>query len=452
MGDSANTFDGKSPAGVNFLVFCLSVVLQNCLDEHFKSVLVPSDPDIFYDCYNQLVKFANELVHRSPQPELVRSNRSLRLCFGKFSLPVYFQLRQQEILQPIENLENSDNLWDKAGPEGNFRSKYPTALLRSLEIIWEPPVFLAPICDRFFELFCQLINRFISSWVEKATTIDDVPSTQNSTANQAAVPSTVANGTINNRGRLASTPSGDEDTLRPKTSDLLTRVIVDSIQFQLEVQKLFNVKVKSILNDCGVQNLEVFEQLLVDWTKRLQTGLNAVKHHLAADVSQHSRRLLQGVNEIPRQYRWTRKDAPNNPSVYIQTAFGVLTDFNDHSVSILSAETISEVNNSCLSVLVPDYAENIRKVLVSNDQIAKSLKTLKKSNTASGQLSAKANEGATGLSDDEKIRLQLSLDIKEFQRLVAMELSKHGKLSERVERLVAGLSDLLKPPTMQQAE
>ena len=40
-----------------------------------------------------------------------------------------------------------------------------------------------------------------------------------------------------------------------------------------------------------------------------------------------SRALSVGVGEVPRQYRWTRKEAPTEPSVYLGTGLAPLEAF-----------------------------------------------------------------------------------------------------------------------------
>lgn len=82
--------------------------------QHFSSVLVPSDRQLFHKCYSTVSSFI--LNWEEPQ----RSRTILRIIRDRFNLVVYFKLETHQFLSDFEEFADPSKLTIvDDGPHGN---------------------------------------------------------------------------------------------------------------------------------------------------------------------------------------------------------------------------------------------------------------------------------------------------------------------------------------------
>jgi len=130
---------------------------------------------------------------------------------------------------------------------------------------------------------------------------------------------------------------------------------------------------------------------------------------------------LASVVEVPRQYRWTRKEAPTHPSPYLSTALEPVRRLLQTSSVKLSDDTafINGILERVFSSVVNSYTENLKSVFESVEKISSSLSRLKTKGASTGARTSGTPENVGAVTDEQKIRLQLRLDVEEFEKLVS---------------------------------
>ena len=111
--------------------------------------------------------------------------------------------------------------------------------------------------------------------------------------------------------------------------------------------------------------------------------------------------IVKSVNDIPRQYRRTQRAPPSEPSQYIQQLVSPISDFCEKCPNVISwTETLYDS-------IVVEFQSSIVDVLEASRKMEASLAKLQ-------QMRKKQQKSDDGLSDDEKIRKQIQLDVESF--------------------------------------
>ena len=161
--------------------------------------------------------------------------------------------------------------------------------------------------------------------------------------------------------------------------------------------------------------------------------------------------MVKSVVDIPRMYRRTNREVPSKPCTYVTTIVDELKTFQTSQKKSCSLAVLSSwLGNSCDSILGL-YLVQVQDVLSNVTKMEESLKKLKKVRERGGGAAGK--DKAAGLSDDDKIRLQLYLDVMfllreigsdEMGSLERVVRGENGvKIKEVVEQAVGGfISDI----------
>ncbi|KAF7488176.1 Conserved oligomeric Golgi complex subunit 2 [Sarcoptes scabiei] len=130
--------------------------------------------------------------------------------------------------------------------------------------------------------------------------------------------------------------------------------------------------------------------------------------------------LMNQVNDIPRLYRRTNKEKPKEESQFIGKCIERLT----RSLKLFEKNQIFESKKLWLNELINDlslyYKQLTLEVLTSVQKTEDSLRKLKK---AKSNYSIGGNKDSNTMSDDNKIRLQIYLDVQIFGEKLQKELA-----------------------------
>lgn len=128
---------------------------------------------------------------------------------------------------------------------------------------------------------------------------------------------------------------------------------------------------------------------------------------------------LEAVKNIPRLYRRTNKEAPSKSSQFVSSVLKPVREFLVQTQPLIEQQQRQAWAATILQTLLVKYHAITGDVLTSIKRTEDSLMRLKRSRKqtgpgASGQ--AVNQESQSPMSDDDKIRLQFSLDTEEFGR------------------------------------
>jgi hypothetical protein len=174
--------------------------------------------------------------------------------------------------------------------------------------------------------------------------------------------------------------------------------------------------------------------------KQLETKIPVFLGFIAGTLVRRCHETLIAVRAIPGQYRMTNKDAPTKASAFVSailtpyssymTANSTIlgpkmeSDVRDHLVPALLFRFDSFFCSSCkerkqnfcdprYNNLVTELLNTIKKAEDSLMRLKTKRKGIKATSESSSQISTNA-EAKASLSDEDKIRLQLLLDVEGF--------------------------------------
>ncbi|KAF8569212.1 hypothetical protein P879_05918 [Paragonimus westermani] len=393
--------------------------------------------------YTTSRSFVNTLetrIQSNKQLQAFRNHPAYQQFFNKWSLPVYFQIRFQEIAGSLEQAIQG-GLTSARSSKEDCLLHVTEVLLAQLQRCWADGVFLQSVRHRFMKLTLQLLSRyavFVESQLQtskicKETTDLDNTSPPNldlliyllidchrvSVYVRTELPNIILSA-------LGSAISGGE----PGTShaDWLEDCLEESAQHLLAVVKPLDEIILVITERDDPQVRPRAAVLAVVWFKFLSE--EATRACMSA-----SRQLM----DVPRQYRRTNRTLPTTPSGYVSTMVRPLSHLAE-----LGQKTSSENARDALAVLVCKCIEQVTKAYVgqltellnSVKKMEDSLRKLREARRGTPTTTQTAINTAGVYSDDDKIRHQLYLDSCAFRDEISLLWGVDADTKANLQRVV----------------
>lgn len=320
-----------------------------------------------------------------------RSHISYSTFRKRWSLPVYFQLRFQEIAGTFESKLNepldTQLIEDTSKSTQNPWHFNATSLVVDLiHRCWSPEVYLPGLSHRFWKLTLQLLARY-GAWVSGLATKDQ---DKNS---------------ISTRSVLYLLQDG-------QSVCQLTRSLVDSTIY---------ARFPSVKNSV---RKEVLDDALEDCCTVITNATQAVKDSVVDTLAGSCKKVLRECLTIPKQYRHTKKPMASDPSPYVGKVLQSIKKFTDDY-----GQEIDDCQKEWILPLCEHITENFETfaqgILVAEDKMEQQLNSLKRIRKK------KQDSETAALSDQEKIRLQLWIDVSAYVK----ELDSIGVTKDNLERL-----------------
>ncbi|KAF4793400.1 component of oligomeric golgi complex 2 [Turdus rufiventris] len=169
--------------------------------------------------------------------------------------------------------------------------------------------------------------------------------------------------------------------------------------------------IKPKLEMIGFKNISCIAGALEDSKTSLSACVPTLNNRIIQDLSESSFAYLKSALEVPRLYRRTNKEVPTKASPYVDSALKPFYRLQNDYRDTLKQPMIHQWLEGALSESTQKYYETVSDVLSSVKKMEESLKRLKQA-----RRTATSNPVGTngGMSDDNKIRLQLALDVEYF--------------------------------------
>jgi len=317
---------------------------------------------------------------------------------NKWNLPVYFQIKFQDIAGNLETALMSP--WDPVKEENsNFHLNVSQVLWSNMHTCWSPDVYLYQLCHRFWKLTLQLVSRYCY-WIQEVVQ-NELQVTTSASTDTNLITDSSANTQENRKPSILLSDAimlvSDIQALSPK----LLSFCFDTVQPQL---------VNLRFDDVGLlkESMQEFQELL---TKQIP----ALAVYVIESVSLQCGNSLKLVGDIPRLYRRTNKEAPTKASTYVSNILQPLQNFLEQQRHHLSDDIKSEWGMEILGQVSQQYHKATSNVLISVKKMEESLSRLKK---ARDRGNANLIGATSGITDDDKIRLQLSLDVQHYGKMI----------------------------------
>ncbi|KAM5163878.1 conserved oligomeric Golgi complex subunit 2 [Mantella aurantiaca] len=394
--------------GYDFLVNSVWPEISCGLEERLPSLFNPGNPDIFHQKYIVSMDFLRNFERQCGSQASVkrlRAHPSYHNFNKRWNLPVYFQLRFKEIAGCLESALVSP--MQDVSDGHMFCLQASSVLWTCLTTCWSDQIFLPLLAHRFWKLTLQLLSRycvFIKETASRAISecnLSEYKGFLQSTNKDAASVGVVSE-------EQAATIPTEAQFSRLSTHQLILLVAdVDKIIDQLPI---LTDMIETKLSLIGFTNMAVIKGALEDIFTSLSASLLVINNRISVNLSESCLVYLKNTLEVPRLYRRTNKDVPTRPSFYIENAFKPLFVLQNEYENILKQTSKAKWLKGALSECAHKYYETVSDVLSSVKKMEDSLKRLKQARKTA--FSSNSTNG--GISDDNKIRLQLALDVEYF--------------------------------------
>ncbi|CAH0594060.1 unnamed protein product [Chrysodeixis includens] len=370
-----------------FLVNCFWCEVENRLEVNLASIFAPGNPQIFYRRYSESIEFIKKLEgYCSPEDvQLIHQSPEYKSFQRRWNLPVYFQIRFQEIagsyeaaLQKSPSLENNDD----------FVLKETYKCWCAVQECWAEGVYIEALAHKFWKLTLQLLSRY-ATWANAYCT-QRIP------------------------------------TQKHEPTNVNKNLIDNSINIYVDVQALLR-RLPSLLElvqtKITLDNKDLLGQSLRSSEVALQGTKQKIKECIVNELYDNFNGHLKQVSDIPRLYRKTNRSVPTKPCAYIDVVSNALKEFNQEAAIKLDNAFILELFESLFNIMTVSYYKYVEDVLTSVQRTEESLRRLKQIR----EINSPQSSDSAGVTDGDKIRLQLSVDVASYGALAAaLRLDVHS--------------------------
>ncbi|XP_041354010.1 conserved oligomeric Golgi complex subunit 2-like [Gigantopelta aegis] len=396
--------------GYDFLVNSVWPEIVSNLEARTPSIFAPGNPDIFHEKYLLSMEFLarfERMCGSQASVKRLRDHASYQTFMTKWSLPVYFQIRFQEIAGAFEfslitGLNNADS-------SSEFQLLCTSILWEMLGRGWAGDVFLPSLVHRFWKLDLQLLSRY-TTWLDEIYEEENTRR-KDQTGDKHTKP---VSGGGNGEPVRSFSPHPPESSANPPiTIGQIVCLICDSEKLTQMLPGLFDTTVLPRLQEANVQDAATLKDCLDDCKTAIEARLPKFQQFIVGDIITQCSVYLKQVSDIPRLYRRTNREVPSKPSTYAGNLLKPLRLFVDEHRATLGDKQRHDLLVHVFTTIAQQYYDVTCEVLTSVKKMEDSLKRLKK---ARG--SDKSSGGTHGMTDDDKIRQQLCVDVATFGKEV----------------------------------
>lgn len=287
--------------GYNFLFNSFWSAIEERLELNLSSIFAPGDPQKFYQKYKCTLEFLTRIEMIIDDAELVEKfhQHPQYITFQtRWNLPVYFQIRFQEIaasLEKICEIDWSNMLAPSAGESNQMQVKVFIEVISCVARCWMDGIYLDQLFHKFFKLTFQLIARGIQ-WVREVLQL--------------------------------TTDRFEHPTVDLQTFfTILHRDIGTFILKLPQVEQLVSQKLsespalKQKVDDSSIKKcFESPRESLVELQRTIES-------QIVQKLLQVSIKSIRNVQDIPRLFRKTNRDVPAKHLPYVDQIIQPVGDF-----------------------------------------------------------------------------------------------------------------------------
>ncbi|XP_025050633.1 conserved oligomeric Golgi complex subunit 2 isoform X2 [Alligator sinensis] len=409
-GGAISSEKANTVPGYDFLVNSVWPEIVRGLEEKLPTLFNPGNPEVFHEKYTTSMDFVRKFERQCGSQASVkrlRSHPTYHSFNNKWNLPVYFQIRFREIAGALE-AALSDSL-EEAPAESSYCLLATHMVWVSLLKCWSDQIFLPLLTHRLWKLTLQILARysvFINELLLRPISNESTKDNKKSVATiskESAV-------NLNSREDQGSVPSPETQPLPSISNIQLVYVAADLEKLQEQLPELLEI-IKPKLEMIGFKNLSCITGALEDSKASLSACMPTLNDRIIQDLSENCFSYLKSALEVPRLYRRTNKEVPTKASPYVDSALKPFYRLQSEYKDILKQPMVRQWLEGALSESTQKYYETVSDVLSSVKKMEESLKRLKQARKTVTSNSVGSNGG---MSDDNKIRLQLALDVDYF--------------------------------------
>ncbi|XP_063696542.1 conserved oligomeric Golgi complex subunit 2 [Culicoides brevitarsis] len=376
----------------DFLINAFWTEIEQRIELNMNSIFAPGNPDQFHQKFTSTLTFLDQIESFSANKSKFKEHPQYKSFMVKWNLMVYFQIRFQEIGATMESVcSKSLNQLFVTGKD--FKLQPFVTMMTSIQTSWSDGVYLPHLFNRFFKLTLQLISR-LASWIDQLLEAEKFEC--------------------------------DDQT----QTGFLMLVYIDVLTLLKEFPKILELTVKKAPSNFQSQK-QLLESCFNESHRNLSDRLKKIEEKVSQDLIANSSPYIKQVNDIPRLYRKTNREVPTKNCAYVDHTLAATKDFHEKYGQNVGNERVLGFLENVFVALTEQYNSAVSEVLTSVQKTEESLRRLKNlRERGTGNTNPSTNE-RQGMSDDDKIRLQLQVDVIYWSR----EIEKFGIPQKKIPKL-----------------
>jgi len=405
-----------SVKGFDLLVNSMWPEVVKRINQHLSFIFSAGNPGEFFKnyttCFSFLDSFEAQLTSEASLHRL-RSHDSYAEFMQSWNLPVYFQIRFQEIASPYETVLGEKCL--ERMDEGDCcKLKATHAAKTAIRTCWNKQVYLPPLAHKFFKLTFQIISRY-RTWCLACLENSSLKPLQGTTKSMKKSGTTSNLQVIETKNNKTHKRSVSAENI-PETQEQEMTIITlgDLVLIHKDCLHLSTV-LPDLLATCTAGPIQGNHQItsaVASTSDQLDATAASVAKVIVESLAAEPVALLKQVTDIPRLYRRTNRETPSKPCNYVVNIVAGLASFTqEHGMG----QVIGIIRPVVVNVL-DKYIILVRDVLMAVTKMEESLRRLKKVREKGGK--GEVGVKVEGFTDDDKIRMQIYLDVEYFCREV----------------------------------
>ncbi|KAJ8934877.1 hypothetical protein NQ314_013153 [Rhamnusium bicolor] len=133
------------------------------LKEGLPYITAPGNPELFQKRFKSTWQMLLKIARKCGNEDLVKENDTFQEHLMRFNLPVYFEIRYQQIAGGFENdilIENGD-IYASANNELSCKLKNTLSLWKTIAQCFNEDVYIDQLADQFLKLSMMLLSRYL---------------------------------------------------------------------------------------------------------------------------------------------------------------------------------------------------------------------------------------------------------------------------------------------------
>eukprot|EP01102_Stenamoeba_stenopodia_P000504 TRINITY_DN10491_c0_g1_i1.p1 TRINITY_DN10491_c0_g1~~TRINITY_DN10491_c0_g1_i1.p1 ORF type:complete len:777 (-),score=153.84 TRINITY_DN10491_c0_g1_i1:104-2434(-) len=380
----------KAIRGFNFLVNSVWAEATSQLISKVPTIFAPGMPELFHKNYLITIDFIERMesyCHNRTELLHFRSHTAYVEFLKRWNLAIYFGIQFQNIAQKVEQALNGEEQAisvDSPAPAYDFALPATKQIWTYIWLCWDSNIFLPPLVDRFLGLSLQIIARY-KSWIEFGLQLMN-PEQQNPTDASAE-----------DKARTWATHL---------TFDHLIFLLNDSRQLINKINTFYPIlQQRGCLAKVNEQVHPLISESCAECAASIEELSQKIINLMTQITVKKSIESLQSLRGITATYRMTNKPTPTRPSIYVADILKALNALTSLQAKVsLTKEETQKWNSTILASITEKFVE------MSTDLI----NTITHQSEVLKRVIKKAQTSSSGMSDNDKILLQLYLDVREF--------------------------------------
>lgn len=361
--------------------------IQNAISSHMSAAFSPGIPDVFHQSVlagNRLYAAIEAGVGSELHRNELRKSAPTQDFWKHWNLPVYFQLRFQEVTSKFDQhlsegpapLAGSPFATNDKSDSGSrllrtdvYRAIPTASLVASLRRCWSQDVFLPSLTHRFLRLSLQLLARY-STWVRTGLA-----------------------------GEWTSS-----DALPKGAARVFYDITLVQKRIPAELSSVLRLRASSISSEV----LDSLDSAFSDACDSYSSLLPELSRSISDSLAKSCVENLQPLRGILATYRMSSKQAPNTHSTFVPKILRPLKIFTKEYEDAIELVERTKIATVVCEQTSMEYFNMATDLLQRNKSSEATLRRLNigRSGTSTGSGSA--------MSVIEKISMQLYLDVAKF--------------------------------------